>query len=184
MVDQQRCWPKIDHYIGILGDRYTGKTSIIKSILKQGCTDHFNTYFGLAFILKTQPQGLEKPVKFLFFDPEEGGTLRLLNPKLIEKMSLTIVAYDVMSRESFDHIDFWVNSVKNQIASKLVLVIGNKIDMKVKNRAVKYEEAQEKCLKLNCFYIELSAKTTLHIHAMLSSIICLSKTDAKKRLPN
>jgi small GTP-binding protein len=65
--------------------------------------------------------------------------------------------YDVTSPQSLLKLPGWVSSIKKTVKKTIpMLVLGNKIDLE---RTVERSEAEDLSKRLNCEYLETSAKT-------------------------
>jgi len=65
--------------------------------------------------------------------------------------------YDVTSPQSLLKLPGWVSSIKKTVKKTIpMLVLGNKIDLE---RTVERSEAEDLSKRLNCVYLETSAKT-------------------------
>jgi len=65
--------------------------------------------------------------------------------------------YDVTSPQSLLKLPGWVSSIKKTVKKTIpMLVLGNKIDLE---RIVERSEAEDLSKRLNCEYLETSAKT-------------------------
>ena len=70
-----------------------------------------------------------------------------------------MVVYDITSRDSFEHVQNWLQDIKDQSPKTvLIVLIGNKIDLE-ENRVVSYDEGSEFAIKNGLIFEETSAKT-------------------------
>lgn len=70
-----------------------------------------------------------------------------------------VVVYDVTNRESFSHLETWLNEIATYTSADdcVMLLVGNKIDLEA--RAVSREEGQKFARDRAMVFIETSAKT-------------------------
>ena len=70
-----------------------------------------------------------------------------------------MVVYDITSKESFEHVQNWIQDIKDQSPKTvLIVLVGNKIDLE-ENRVVSYDEGSEFAVKNGLIFEETSAKT-------------------------
>ena len=84
-----------------------------------------------------------------------------------------IIVYDITNSESFEDLNYWLDSVKNNINSKFedfpIIIIGNKIDSE--EREVQFNEAELFAKSHNYPYFETSAKTGENIEEAFNYLI-------------
>lgn len=82
---------------------------------------------------------------------------------------MVILIFDKTNKESFDNIDSYVNRIKTQNKSK-IMIIGNKMDSK--GCCVTYFNLKEKAKRLNAdYFYEISALKSTNIEMILDEII-------------
>ena len=69
-----------------------------------------------------------------------------------------IVVYDITSKESFEHVDQWLNEVRKSEENVKCMIVGNKIDCE-KNRRVKTKTGEEYANEKGAMFGECSACT-------------------------
>ncbi len=76
--------------------------------------------------------------------------------------------YDVTSPQSLLKLPGWVSSIKKTVKKSIpMLVLGNKIDLE---RKVEKSEAEDLSKRLNCEYLETSAKTGENVEVAFEKI--------------
>ncbi|URE00235.1 ras-related protein [Musa troglodytarum] len=146
-----------------LGDQSVGKTSIITRFMY----DKFdNTYqvdlgsysflFGVPISSASDTAGQER--------------FRSLIPSYIRDSSVAVIVYDVASRQSFLNTSKWIEEVRTERGSDIIIVlVGNKTDL-VDKRQVPTEEGEAKAQELGVMFIETSAKAGFNIKALFRKI--------------
>ena len=77
--------------------------------------------------------------------------------------SVAFIIYDITEKESFHHIEFWLNELKKEAPESILLVlIGNKNDMNNK-RQINYEQGKDFAEKHKMLFFEVSAKNKINI---------------------
>merc|ERR1712039_450327 len=76
-----------------------------------------------------------------------------------------ILVYDITDKESFNHVDDWLNEVNRYVnESTCKILIGNKCD-NVGERQVSTEEGKKKAEEIDVAFIEASAKDATNVEA-------------------
>ncbi|OVA02478.1 Small GTPase superfamily [Macleaya cordata] len=95
---------------------------------------------------------------------------RSLIPSYIRDSSVAVIVYDVASRQSFLNTSKWIEEVRTERGSDVIIVlVGNKTDL-VDKRQVSIEEGEAKARDLNVMFIETSAKAGFNIKALFRKI--------------
>ncbi|KAJ3681765.1 hypothetical protein LUZ60_014338 [Juncus effusus] len=168
-----------------LGDQSVGKTSIITRFMY----DKFdNTYqiiisqfllpfffiniqatIGIDFLSKTMYLE-DRTVRLQLWDTAGQERFRSLIPSYIRDSSVAVIVYDVASRQSFLNTSKWIEEVRTERGSDVIIVlVGNKTDL-VDKRQVSIEEGEAKAQELGVMFIETSAKAGFNIKALFRKI--------------
>ncbi len=168
----------------LCGDPTVGKTSILSRYVDDQFSDKYNQTLGANFLIKeielskvinkfdTQNPNLKKDIKeFKLYFWDLGGQHDKLfsNEYYFVQAVGAFVVYDVINRESFDNIDFWISKLKELSGKIPYIIIGNKID-KMDERVVTIEEGKEKADSYSVQYIETSAKLNKNIDKAFESL--------------
>jgi small GTP-binding protein len=163
----------------LCGDPSVGKTSILNRYVDGQFSDDYNQTTGANFLIKEIELGkvidkldiknpkLKKDIKdkgFKLYFWDLGGQHDKLfsNEYYFVQAVGAFIVYDVINRESFDNIDFWISKLKELSGEIPFIIIGNKIDKK-EERLISLEEAKEKSDFYNVEYMETSAKSNENI---------------------
>jgi Ras-related protein Rab-6A len=114
-----------------LGDSGTGKTSLIKTfIYGPGQFDsNYSATIGIDFLAKTIFLA-DRTVRLQIWDSAGQERFRSLIPSYIRDSSVAIVVYDVTSRPSFVNATRWIEDVRAERGSDvLIVLVGNKTDI-------------------------------------------------------
>lgn len=88
---------------------------------------------------------------------------RSLIPSYIRDSSVAVVTYDITNRASFLNSSKWIEDVRTERGSDVVIMlVGNKTDLSDK-RQVSVEEGEEKAKEEGVMFIETSAKAGYNI---------------------
>ncbi|XP_077254125.1 ras-related protein RABH1b-like [Tasmannia lanceolata] len=109
---------------------------------------------------------------FLFITRDTAGQerFRSLIPSYIRDSSVAVIVYDVASRQSFLNTSKWIEEVRTERGSDVIIVlVGNKTDL-VDKRQVSVEEGEAKAYDFGVMFIETSAKAGFNIKALFRKI--------------
>lgn len=146
------------------GDSGVGKTSIINSIMGQKFSPEYEPSIGVDFFSKTlRYKG--RLIKLQIWDSAGQEKFRSLIPNYIRGSSLIFLIFAINNKESFEHLNEWINFITN-IENGNIVIVGNKIDLK-DNREITKEEAEKFCHEKKYDYFEVSAKEGTNINNLL-----------------
>lgn len=140
----------------VVGDHCCGKTNIISKY----ATDNFNLSsvptIGIDFAIKNVIYH-KKRIRMELWDSAGQEKYRSLTSVYYRNATAIIIVFDLTNRESFNNIEKWVNEICLYSEIPIIMVIGNKADLK-DLRVIPSSIAKEYCQKYNFPYVETSAK--------------------------
>ena len=143
-----------------LGYTDVGKTSILLRFTKNQFHDKYVSTIGIDFKSKPLKIGKNTTVKVLVWDTAGQEKYKGIVKSFYNKANGIILTFDITNKESFEHLDYWVQELKENayLEDLYVVLVGNKKDKE--GRTVTYEEAK-KYSDENQFggYFEVSAKS-------------------------
>ncbi|KAE8672144.1 Ras-related protein RABH1b [Hibiscus syriacus] len=152
-----------------LGDQSVGKTSIITRFMYDKFDNTYQATIGIDFLSKTMYLE-DRTVRLQLWDTAGQERFRSLIPSYIRDSSVAVIVYDVANRQSFQNTSKWIEEVRTERGSDVIIVlVGNKTDL-VDKRQVSVEEAEAKARELNVMFIETSAKAGFNIKALFRKI--------------
>src|SRR3989338_1657795 len=144
----------------LIGDSGVGKTSIMLRFTDNSFDSESACTIGVDF--KTCPFTTHdgKTVNLTLWDTAGQEKFRSLTSSWYRAAHGVIIVYDISRRETFLHIDSWLEEVElfSTKPNLVKLLVGNKID-KTAERQVSREEGSEAARKREMLFIEASAKT-------------------------
>ena len=147
------------------GDAGVGKTSIINSIMGQKFSEEYEPSIGVDFFSKTVRYN-GRLIKLQIWDSAGQEKFRSLIPNYIRGSAIIFLIFDVSQKISYEHLNEWLNFITNIENGGLIIIVGNKIDLK-DSREVNTEEAEKYCKDKKYEYFEVSAKNGTNIDNML-----------------
>ncbi|KAE8676804.1 Ras-related protein RABH1a [Hibiscus syriacus] len=116
--------------------------------------------------------GISDPYMLGLYSRDTAGQerFRSLILSYIRDSSVAVIVYDVASRQSFTNTSKWIDEVRTERGSDVIIVlVGNKTDL-VDKRQISVEEDEAKSHKLNVMFIETSAEAGFNIKALFRKI--------------
>jgi len=160
--------PLAKYKLVFLGDQSTGKTSIINRFIYDTFDGKDHPTVGVDFISKTL-NFENRTIRLQLWDTAGQERFRSLIPSYIRDSSVAVVVFDVSSKSSFSNLTKWVNDVRGERGSEVLLVIvGNKID--IEEREVTKAEGEQLAKEHDAIYYEVSAKLGTNINNLFMSI--------------
>ncbi|KAG6524403.1 hypothetical protein ZIOFF_014312 [Zingiber officinale] len=124
---------------------------------------------GIDFLSKTMYLE-DRTVRLQLWDTAGQERFRSLIPSYIRDSSVAVIAFDVANRQSFLNTSKWIEEVRTERGSDVIIVlVGNKTDL-VDKRQVSIEEGEGKAQELGVMFIETSAKAGFNIKALFRKI--------------
>ena len=142
--------------ITLFGSEGVGKTSLLIRYIKDYFSSDLKKTIGSNFLIKdVEIDG--KNVRLLLWDIGGQEQFAKLRTVYFKGSNGALGVYDITSPQSLLKLPGWVSSIKKTVKKPIpMLVLGNKIDL---SRQVERVEAEDLAKRLNCDYLETSAKT-------------------------
>jgi Ras-related protein Rab-1A len=154
----------------LTGDSGTGKTAIFRRFIDDNYSENYVSTIGVDFKVKTF-EIEEKITKLQIWDLAGSDRFRSVTGSYYKGSHGIIIVYDVSDRESFKHIEEWMEEIENKTDSEAVkIIVGNKIDNGDK-KVISTEEGYEFAMKKGALFVECSAKNSINIDAIFSILI-------------
>ena len=146
-----------------------GKTSVISRFMYDKFDTSYSATIGIDFLSKTMYLD-DRTVRLQLWDTAGQERFRSLIPSYVRDSSVAVVVYDVSSRSSFQNVTKWIEEVRVERGSDVVIaVVGNKSDL-VDRRAVSVEEGETLAQKEKTIFVETSAKAGFNVKALFRKI--------------
>ncbi|KAI8853493.1 ras family-domain-containing protein [Chytridium lagenaria] len=152
-----------------LGEQSVGKTSLITRFMYDTFDNTYQATIGIDFLSKTMYLE-DRTVRLQLWDTAGQERFRSLIPSYIRDSSVAVVVYDITNRNSFQNTSKWVDDVRAERGSDVIIVlVGNKTDLSDK-RQVSTEEGEKRAKEFNVMFIETSAKAGYNVKALFRKI--------------
>ena len=166
-----------------LGDQSVGKTAIITRFMYDEFDDKYQATVGIDFLSKTMYLD-DRNIRLQLWDTAGQERFQSLIPSYIRDSSAAVVVYDVTSRDSFDHTAKWIEDVRVERGSEVVIMlVGNKTDL-TDAREVSAAEGEAKAQELNTLFIETSARAGANVKSLFRRVArALPSADSAGKTP-
>jgi len=119
--------------IVIIGDATTGKTNIIKKYAENDFNKEYTTTMGVLFFQKLVDINGKK-IHLDIWDTSGQERFKSLLKIYAKDANCLLFVYDITNKLTFDHIDNWINFIKETIQIPYIALIGNKLDLNTKRK--------------------------------------------------
>ena len=127
----------------LLGDSMVGKTCFLLKYTDKSFQEIHMSTIGLDYRLKTLTLKNRKTVKLQIWDTAGQDRFRSITKNYYKKANGIILIYDITNKKSYKNIREWINQIKEEAVSNVIIyLVGNKIDLE-KERKVKTEEGEK-----------------------------------------
>ncbi len=153
--------------ITLFGPGGVGKTSLLLRYIKDYFSNDLKKTIGSNFLIKdVELDG--KTIRLLLWDIGGQPQFHKLRTIYFKGSNAALGVFDLSSSQSLLKIPGWISSIKKTVKKAIPMVlIGNKADLE---REVDRLEAEDLAKKLNCEYMETSAKTGENVELVFEKI--------------
>ena len=142
----------------LLGECGVGKTNIILRFMKDEFDEDSISTTGSTYTMKVIEKDNIK-YRLNIWDTAGQEKYRSITNLFLKVASIIILVYSIIEEESFDSLDYWYKTIKDNCSDETVLAIaGNKYDLFLEE-AVKEEKARKYAEDKNAIFKLISAKT-------------------------
>jgi Ras-related protein Rab-6A len=129
----------------------------------------YQATIGIDFLSKTMYLE-DRTVRLQLWDTAGQERFRSLIPSYIRDSSVAVVVYDVTSAKSFAQTRKWVEDVRSERGTDVIIVlVGNKTDLG-ERREVTVAQGEEEAKKHDLMFVETSAKVGHNVKALFKRI--------------
>ncbi|KAK0419961.1 hypothetical protein QR680_014428 [Steinernema hermaphroditum] len=162
-----------------LGEQSVGKTSLITRFMYDTFDSTYQATIGIDFLSKTMYLE-DRTVRLQLWDTAGQERFRSLIPSYIRDSTVAVIVYDVTNENSFRQVAHWVDDVRIERGSDvIIMLVANKTDL-VDKRVVSTEEGQNKAKELDVTFIETSGKTGYNVKQLFRIIANALPKDIEK----
>ena len=141
----------------LLGGSGTGKTNIIKALVDKPFDESSNSTLTSSFISKKININ-KKDYHLELWDTAGQEMYKSLTKLFLVDSKIVIFVYDITKKSSFDDLDFWINTVKDNLGdTPIYAIFGNKKDLFL-HEEIEEGEGLKKAEELGAYFRLTSAK--------------------------
>ncbi len=140
----------------LFGPGNVGKTSLLVRYIKDYFSSDLKQTIGSNFLIKDVLID-EQNIRLLLWDIGGQDQFAKLRTIYFKGSNAAFGVFDLTSPQSLLKLPGWISSIKKTVKKSIpILIVGNKKDLE---RQVERSEAEDLAKRLNCEYLETSAKT-------------------------
>ncbi|KAL8647433.1 MAG: hypothetical protein Q9210_005561 [Variospora velana] len=152
-----------------LGEQSVGKTSLITRFMYDSFDNMYQATIGIDFLSKTMYLE-DRTVRLQLWDTAGQERFRSLIPSYIRDSSVAVVVYDISSLKSFQNTRKWVDDVRGERGTDVIIVlVGNKTDLGDK-REVTQQMGEDEAKRCGALFVETSAKAGANVKGLFRRI--------------
>ena len=170
----------------MLGESNVGKTSLVNRFLYDAFDSNYSATIGIDFFSNTMYLD-DVTIRLQIWDTAGQERFCSLVPSYIRDSAVAVIVYDVKNLESFHQTSKWIDCVRTERGTEvMIMIVGNKTDERDK-RQVSTEEGERKAKELGVMFIETSAQTGYNVKQLFrrlaSALLAAEGTDLTKQGP-
>lgn len=166
--------------VALIGDSATGKTSILLRFIDDYFTEDTKSTIGVDFKIVSLLLEPKVYAKMQIWDTCGSERFKSLTSSFIKTCSAFILVFDLTRTSTFQNIEHWIRTIKENTSPKFLILIGNKSDL-VEQRALNKDFILEYCQKHFFNYLEISAKNNSNIEIMFKEVAYQLYMDIKRK---
>ncbi|KII60998.1 Ras-related protein Rab-1B [Thelohanellus kitauei] len=149
----------------MIGDSSVGKTCILKRECDDSFQEEFIATIGIDFKIRFF-QIDDMVLKLQIWDTAGQERFKSITTSYYRMAMGIFIVFDLSRRESFEHLDFWMNLIdENADPESVKMLVGNKSDLN-ETREVTNAEGQAFAKRYGLEYVEISAKTGQNVNEL------------------
>ena len=156
--------------ICLLGEANVGKTSLVYRFIENKFRDNYKSTLGVNLLKKDLNIENYGGVAATIWDLGGQDSFRSLRKLYLEGANGAMVIFDWTQKESFLKLDSWIQDFRLERESEPILLIGNKDDLKDKEKVSK-KETLELARRYGLDFLSTSAKTGSNVEEAFKAVI-------------
>ena len=150
-----------------IGDSSVGKSCLTAKAVKNNFEEYYQATVGFEFLTFNMKVN-DKVIKLQIWDTCGQEIYKSLISNFYRNSSLAVLVYAIDNKESFNHVETWLNDLKSQANPDVrIFLVGNKADLEEDRKVAKEEGEKYKDDQHLDLFMETSAKTGLNARNVL-----------------
>ena len=142
-----------------IGDSGVGKSCLTTKAVKNNFEEYYQATVGFEFLTFNMKVN-DKVIKLQIWDTCGQEIYKSLISNFYRNSSLAVLVYAIDNKESFNHVENWLNDLKSQANPDVrIFLVGNKADLEEDRKVQKEEGEKYKEDQHLDLFMETSAKT-------------------------
>ncbi len=142
-----------------IGDSSVGKSCLTAKAVKNNFEEYYQATVGFEFLTFNMKVN-DKVIKLQIWDTCGQEIYKSLISNFYRNSSLAVLVYAIDNKESFNHVENWLNDLKGQANKDVrIFLVGNKADLEEERKVPKEEGEKYKEDQHLDLFMETSAKT-------------------------
>ena len=142
-----------------IGDSSVGKSCLTTKAVKNNFEEYYQATVGFEFLTFNMKVN-DKVIKLQIWDTCGQEIYKSLISNFYRNSSLAVLVYAIDNKESFTHVENWLNDLKSQANEDVrIFLVGNKADLEEDRKVTKEEGEKYKMDQHLDLFMETSAKT-------------------------
>ena len=142
-----------------IGDSGVGKRCLTTKAVKNNFEEYYQATVGFEFLTFNMKVN-DKVVKLQIWDTCGQEIYKSLISNFYRNSSLAVLIYAIDNKESFNHVENWLNDLKSQANPDVrIFLVGNKADLEEDRKVTREEGEKYKEDQHLDLFMEASAKT-------------------------
>ena len=142
-----------------IGDSSVGKSCLTTKAVKNNFEEYYQATVGFEFLTFNMKVN-DKVIKLQIWDTCGQEIYKSLISNFYRNSSLAVLVYAIDNKESFTHVENWLNDLKSQANDDVrIFLVGNKADLEEDRKVTKEEGEKYKLDQHLDLFMETSAKT-------------------------
>ena len=142
-----------------IGDSSVGKSCLTTKAVKNNFEEYYQATVGFEFLTFNMKVN-DKVIKLQIWDTCGQEIYKSLISNFYRNSSLAVLVYAIDNKESFTHVENWLNDLKSQANEDVrIFLVGNKADLEEDRKVTKEEGEKYKLDQHLDLFMETSAKT-------------------------
>lgn len=145
----------------IIGDSGVGKSCLLLQFTDRRFQPVHDLTIGVEFGARTITVD-NNHLKLQIWDTAGQESFRSITRSYYRGAAGALLVYDICRRETFEHLQGWLEDARHHSPKMIIMLIGNKSDLEAK-RAVEYKEGEAFARKYGLEFLETSAKQNTNV---------------------